>query len=405
MRLQTPGGHHLTYCTNIHPGESWTEVRDNLVRYVLPVRERVARGRPFGLGLRLSDRAARTLIQEQELSEFRVLLHEHDLYLFTINGFPYGTFHGQPVKEGVYLPDWLEPERLDYTNRLADILAAVLPEGVEGTISTVPGAFAPRVGGGADAVRMATAMAMHVAHLVRIRRAEGRHLSLAIEPEPCCYLETVSQTVNFFSRYLFGTEAVTTLAREVGLSPAAAEEALRQHLGVCFDTCHMAVEFEDPAAALATFERAGVRIAKVQVSAGLRVDLSNQDASKLAALRAFADDVYLHQVVERRADGTINRYLDLPDALAAAAESGAEGRREWRIHFHVPLFRERLGNFESTQRYTGELLALLRADPRCSHFEVETYTWDVLPDEFRQDDIVTAVARELDWTARQLHGG
>jgi sugar phosphate isomerase/epimerase len=371
---------------------------------VLPVRELVAPGEPFGLGLRLSARAAETLAEPAALAELRALLAAHGLYVFTLNGFPYGPFHGRPVKADVYLPDWIDPARLAYTNRLADLLATLLPDGVEGTISTLPGAFAPRVRDEADAARIADAMRAHVAHLVRVRAETGRRIALAVEPEPCCLLETVAGTVDFFTRHLFSRASVAALARDAGLADAAADAALRSHLGVCFDACHMAVEFEEPAAALAALDAAGIRIPKVQVSAGLRVVLGGgDDAAARAALARFADDVYLHQVVERRADGTLARYLDLPEALAAtAAGDAAGGTREWRVHFHVPLFRERLGAFESTQRDVRALLALLRARPDVAHYEVETYTWDVLPEEFRREGVVSAVARELAWAAAAL---
>lgn len=401
MRLRGPGNRNLTYCTNIHPGESWAEVRSNLARFVLPVRERVAPGEPFGLGLRLSGRAARELAGPGQLAEFRAFLREHGLYVFTLNGFPHGTFHGQPVKEEVYRPDWLEEERLAYTNQLADLLAALLPEGVEGTISTVPGAFAPRVSNEREAAEMAARMARHVHHLLRLRDSEVSRIALALEPEPCCHLETVSDAVDFFAEHLFGGAGVDTLAREAGLSRPAAEAALRTHLGICFDTCHMAVEFEDPADALARIDAAGIRLLKVQVSAGLRV--TRLDASTREALRAFADGVYLHQVVERGADGGLRRYLDLPDALAAAID-GEEEPREWRVHFHVPLFLRRLGAFESTQDYASEALALIRARADCQHYEVETYTWDVLPEEYRGGGIIAAVARELEWAMAHLGG-
>lgn len=394
---------HLTYCTNIHPGETWAEVRANLARYVVPVRERFAAGRPFGVGLRLSAEAAGVLAAPEALAELRAFLRAHDLYVFTINGFPYGTFHGRPVKEAVYLPDWLDPERLAYTDRLADVLAALLPEGVEGTISTVPGAFAPRVDGDAGAARMARALLAHVAHLVRLRAATGRRVALALEPEPCCFLETVAQAVDFFARHLLTPAAADAVAGATGLAPADAAAAIREHLGVCLDACHMAVEFEEPAEALDALGRAGIRVLKVQVSAGLRVPLSGRtgaDAAALAALGAFADDVYLHQVVERRADGTLVRRLDLPEALAA--EPGAAGPREWRVHFHVPLFRDSFGPFEGTQAYVAELLRLAAERSDCSHYEVETYTWDVLPPEYRREDVVSAVVRELEWTAGRL---
>jgi len=404
MRAHSPTV-HLSYCTNIHPGESWPEVRANLERYLVPVRERVAPGRPFGVGLRLSAESARTLATPEALDELRAFLRAHDLYVFTINGFPYGPFHGRPVKEQVYLPDWLDPERLAYTDQLADILAALLPEGVEGTISTVPGAFAPRVHGEADRARMAQALLDHVAHLVRLRATTGRRVALALEPEPCCFLETIAQAVDFFERYLFSAEAVEWVSSSTGLTRVAAATAIREHLGVCLDACHMAVEFEEPAKVLEALRAAEIRVPKVQVTAGLRVVLRDGDDATLDALGAFADDVYLHQVVERRADGTLTRHLDLPQALAAARAAKGQGTREWRVHFHVPVFRERYGAFLGTQEYVAELLRLVREGDVSEHFEVETYTWDVLPEEFRREGIVAGIAREVEWAGNSLGWG
>jgi len=393
---------HLSYCTNIHPGESWPEVRDNLERYLVPVRQRVAAGRPFGVGLRLSGESARALSEPATIAELRAFLEAHDLYVFTINGFPYGPFHGRPVKEQVYLPDWLDPERLDYTDRLADILAALLPDNIEGSISTVPGAFAPRVHGDGDQARMAEAMLAHVAHLVKLRGTTGRRVALALEPEPCCFLETIAETVTFFERHLLSAEAIARVSTSTRLSRADAEMAIRDHLGVCLDACHLAVEFEEPALVLDALAAAGIRVPKVQITAGLRVELREGDDSALDALGAFADDVYLHQVVERRADGTLVRHLDLPQALADARQTASSGDREWRVHFHVPVFRERYGAFEGTQGYVAELLTLIRDRDVSRHFEVETYTWDVLPEEFRREGIVAGIAREVEWAEARL---
>ncbi len=402
MRLAAPGRPHLTYCTNIHPGESWAEVRANLGRYVLAVRSRVAPDRAFGIGLRLSAQAAETLAEPRELDEFRKFLDQQRLYVFTINGFPYGPFHGVRVKEEVYLPDWLDEARLAYTDRLATLLGSLLPReaGLEGSVSTAPGAFRARVGGEADVARMADLMLRHVATLHRIREETGKTIALAIEPEPCCYLETVSETVAFFERWLFSRSAVSRFAELAGLDRGAAEVALRRHIGACFDACHMAVEFEEPRAALDAFPAAGIRIAKVQLSAGLAVSFDGKDAEALRALRPFAEGVYLHQVVERRG-GRLTRFLDLPEALHAAA-TAEPGRREWRVHFHVPLFRRELGPFLNTQDYLRDVLEVLAREDRSGHLEVETYTWDVLPEEYRREDIITAVVREIQWVIERL---
>ncbi|HMG54794.1 MAG TPA: metabolite traffic protein EboE [Kofleriaceae bacterium] len=365
------GGAHLTYCTNIHPGESWAEVEANLVRHVAQVKARVSPDAPFGVGLRLSARAARELAAGA-LPALRRLLADHALYVFTINGFPYGTFHGAPVKDSVYRPDWLEPERVAYTDLLADLLAELLPDGVDGTISTVPGCFRSR--GGDDALpAIADNLRRSADHLARIEAATGVRITLAIEPEPCCVIETIDQAIALFTDHLRGAGP---------------------HLGLCLDACHAAVEYEDLPAALARLRAAGVPVAKLQLSAGLR--LAPVDAAGRRAVARFADPVYLHQVVARRG-GELARYVDLPDALADPTPAD-----EWRVHCHVPIVRAELGAFASTQDSLAELLALHRRDPISSHLEVETYTWDVLPPELRDAPIADAVANELRWVIDQL---
>jgi len=395
MRLRAAGAPHLTYCTNIHPGETWAEVRANLARYTTAVKAEVAPDVPFGVGLRLSARAADELSAPAALDELRAFLAAEGLYVFTINGFPHGTFHGTAVKEQVYLPDWLDDRRLVYTDRLATLLATLLPDGVEGSVSTVPGAFKPRVRAPADAAAMAARMLRHVETLHAIRERDGQTVTLALEPEPCCHLETVAETVAFFETHLFSRSAVAAVGARTGLAPAAAEDLVRRHLTVCLDACHMAVEFEEVGAALGALACAGIRVGKIQVSAGLDVALTG---ATRAALAPFAEGVYLHQVVERGTSG-LERWVDLPDALAAA---GDDGSRDWRIHFHVPLFREQLGPFRNTQPWLRDLLDVVRTTPVSPHLEVETYTWDVLPAEFRQEPIVTAIARELRWVRERL---
>jgi sugar phosphate isomerase/epimerase len=397
-------GVHLTYCSNIHPGESWAEVRANVERHVVAVRDRLGPAGEFGIGLRLSARAAAELGEPAALAEFRELLGRERMYVFTINGFPYGTFHGARVKEDVYLPDWRDPERLRYTDRLADLLAELLPDAapgeppLEGSVSTVPGAFKPALEGPADVDRMVEHLLRHVGHLVRLRARTGKLVALALEPEPHCFLETIAEVVDFFTSRLHGAEAVRRISALTGLDGAAAGRALREHLGVCLDLCHAAVEFEDAADALRQLAGAGIRIPKMQISAGLRLPVL--DAESLAALRRFDDPVYLHQVVQRRPQGMV-RFADLPAALASL-DDGPTADREWRVHFHVPIFLDRLAPFASTQPFVREVLALHRASPVSKHLEVETYTWDVLPEAFRSGSVDAAIARELAWVREEL---
>ena len=399
MRLDPAGTCHLTYCTNIHAGESWAEVRENLGRYLTAVRQRLAPAADFGVGLRLSAAAAVDLATSDRLAEFRKFLAANRLYVFTLNGFPYGPFHGRPVKEGVYQHDWRTAERLDYTNQLADILAHLLPgeSGLEGTISTVPGGFKTDIEGPADVTAMVDNMVRHVGHLVALQARTGKTISLALEPEPCCFIETIDEAVDFFSHQLFAPATVERLAGLAGLDGPQAGAALRRHLGLCLDLCHAAVEFEDAAAAIAKLRRAGIRVGKMQISAGLR--FAAVDAATHELLRPFDDEVYLHQVVAR-SGGQLERYVDLSQAFAAPL--AADGESEWRVHFHVPIFLDDLGHFATTQDFIRQALALHREQAISPHLEVETYTWDVLPPAYRNVDVVSAIVRELDWVRREL---
>ncbi len=403
MRLDIAGRPHLTYCTNIHPGETWPAIRRNIEDYVLPVRNKVAPGAAFGIGLRLSGQAANTLAEPGELDTFRRFLHHHNLYVFTINGFPHGRFHGTEVKENVYLPDWLEDERLAYTDQLAYILATLLADhpDIEGSVSTVPGSFKPRAQSEEAVSRIAGQLLRHAATLHRLYKETGRIIACALEPEPCCLLETIAETVSFFKEHLFSAAAIRKFSQLTGLSRTRAEESLRRHLGICLDACHAAVEFEDPDDLLSRFRQADIRIAKIQLGAGLRIPVV--DGTALKALEPFAESTYLHQVVERNGS-ELTRYQDLPLALRTASESSKTGtdNREWRIHFHVPLFVNRLGPFENTQPFVSRLLRLQKERTPTTHLEVETYTWDVLPEEYRGMNVVDAIAREMQWVIGEL---
>lgn len=412
MRIETPGAPHLTYCTNIHPGETWPEVRAALAEHVPAVKARVSPGAPFAVGLRLSARAARDLRDPAETDRLCAFLREGSLYVPTINGFPHGVFHGAAVKEAVYLPDWRDPARLSYTDDLADLLARLPDGGADpASISTVPGAFRPEITGPSDVERMAVHLCMHAVHLHRLRERTGRTIVLALEPEPFCYLETAAEAVAFFEEHLFSRASTERFAALAGTSASLAEQALRRHLGVCYDACHGAVLHEDPRGALRALAGAGIRIGKLQITAGLEVDLASRGSDGAArralldALRPFAEGVYLHQVVSRAggpgAGDGLWRKLDLPEAIAAA-EQDPSVPPVWRIHFHVPVFREALGPFRNTQPFLRDLLAVVKEQSVSPVLEVETYTWDVLPPEHRTETVGEAIAREIAWVREGL---
>lgn len=390
---------HLTYCTNIHAGETWAEIFDGIRRHLPEIKSEFSPDAPLGLGLRLSAVAGETLCDPDIFAEFEAFLKDGDFYIFTLNGFPYGTFHGQPVKEGAYRPDWSDPARLSYTDTLADHLAKWLPEGMEGSISTVPGTYKSWVAGddGPEILSKITDnIIRHVAHLVEIQAKTGKTINLALEPEPCCLIETIEETIAFFNDHLFSDRAVALLAQLSGQSHAEAAAALRVHIGVCYDVCHAAVEFENARASLDALQGANIKISKLQLSSALRIPAVNSATS--AQLASMNEPIYMHQVVENK-NGNITRFSDLPDALATI--DNAQGA-EWRIHFHVPIFLEEMQDLGTTQQFLKDVLAIHSAAPVTKQLEVETYTWDILPDNYRTSGLSAAIARELSWVRDQL---
>lgn len=359
----------LTYCGNIHPGEGWADVLANLDGHARAVKAAVSPAAPFPLGLRISAEAAFT-VDDREAARFRDWCVREGFDVATLNGFPHGRFHGAGVKEKVYLPDWRSEERVAYTLRLAELLTAWLPlrgPSASGSISTVPIAFRAHWRDEDHALVRANLSAA-LWGLARLRDTSGHEIVLALEPEPGCLLETTDEAIAFLD----------TLALPASFSPL---------LGLCFDCCHQAVEFESAAESLAKLAAAGVRIGKVQISSALRAE-----RHELGALAAFDEPTYLHQVVARDAGGSLARFDDLPaffalpDALTRFTEA--------RVHFHVPIFAERAEGCGTTRAFLEEALPLL---PPETPLEVETYSWNVLPPAARAGSVAESIVRELRW--------
>ena len=377
VHVQIDHHHHLAYCTNIHPAETWEETLNALRDHTLKVRDQVAdAGAPYGIGLRLSAQAARELLEDDHLSIFQEWLARENCYVFTINGFPYGAFHRTRVKENVYRPDWSTPERLDYTCQLFDILARLAPASGEGSVSTLPGSFKSFQ---AEETLIFANLEACARHLEALSESSGLDLHLGLEPEPLGHFENTEDTLAFFERFL---------------AQSSQRDILLRRIGINYDTCHFAVEFDNCHQSLNSFRAAGLRISKVHLSNALAFDLG--DPAAVDAIRCFDEPVYLHQLIANQ--DPLLRFPDLPEFYASRPGTGGEAR----VHFHIPLYSEPTPPLRSTNSHVSDLLAYRRNHPDfCSHFEIETYTWGVLPAEL-QKPVVDQIAEEYRWTLAQL---
>lgn len=374
----------LTYCGNVHATSSVDAFVASLRTHAAPVAAHArANGRAFGLGSWWPRDVAAALSRDgADRERVREAMAELDLPLWTLNVFPHGDFHGEVVKTAVYEPDWAHEDRLLYTRDCAEAAAALVPAGTCVPLSTLPLGYVDR--GPADRRVMARNLARAASHLHALEQRTGVRCVLALEPEPFCLLETATAAATFLEQWIF----------DEGAWPTIAEGALRRHLGVCVDLCHLFVVGEDPLAALRDLAARGIAVPKVQVSSCLEV----RAASGLDDLLAFAEARYLHQTV-----GPGVRALDLPEVAARRAEfEAALAHGPVRTHYHMPLWWDRDGAFGSTRSELRRALAGLAQLPDPPLCEVETYTWSVLPEALRSAPLPDLLARELEFAAKHL---
>ena len=402
--MKTPLG-HLGYCTNIHAGETWGDHFAALQTAVPELKQRLSPDAPFGLGLRLSNVASEELEQPENLVAFQQWLSDTDCYVFTMNGFPFGSFHNTVVKDQVHAPDWTTEARVEYTKRLFRILSVLLPvdelgNAITGGVSTSPLSYRHWFEWEQPAARdyilsQTTQNVLDVvADLIRLHRQTDRLMHLDLEPEPDGVIETADEFIAWFTDYLIpmGLEQLT---EQFGLTDEAAETAICDHVRLCYDVCHFAVGYERPAEVLDKLKNYGLRVGKIQISAALKAEFPADEANREAVRQAFSqfnEPTYLHQVVVRTTSDGLLRFRDLPDALAALDNTHVE----WRSHFHVPIFVESYGVLQSTQDDIREVLRLQAERQFTNQLEVETYTWDVLPGELKLV-VVDSIEREMKW--------
>ena len=375
------------YCGNVHPGKTIEEVKQNLASHALEVKAQVRPNKQMNIGLWLSATAARELDDREAMLEFRDWLAQRDLLPYTLNGFPYGDFHQEIVKLEVYKPTWAEQERLDYTVRLAEILNAILPTGIDGTISTLPLGWP--INDGVSLIEdeqfwksCAGNLKRCAQSLDRIEQETGRNIFVCIEPEPGCILDTWDDIVGFFDQHLLtGDDA----------------QLIQKHIGVCHDVCHSAVMFEQQATAISEYQKAGIKIGKVQVSSAVVVDFESgtteQNQAKLQQLKGFAEPRYLHQTSVRVDDKTLF-YQDLSEAL----RTHPDPQGQWRVHFHVPIFSPSFGPIGTSQSDIIKCVnAIEDSGEPLPHFEIETYAWNVLPEPLKESNLADGIAKEIAW--------
>ncbi|WP_246230257.1 metabolite traffic protein EboE [Mucilaginibacter humi] len=292
---------HLTYCTNIHPGETWPAHFAALKQSFPGIKQQVSPDKPMGIGLRLSNQASTDLEKAENLFLLTQWLKENDAYVFTMNGFPYGEFHHTVVKDQVHAPDWTTKSRVDYTIRMFHILLSLLPKGMDGGISTSPLSYkywhktAEELKKAKDT---ATSNILLVAgELIRLRRATGVVMHPDIEPEPDGVLETGREYIDWYENELLplGRESIATRFK---IDTNEAEQLIKDHITLCYDVCHFAIGYEPHQQVIDELAAKGLKVGKIQISAALNATLpedTNLREPIKDAFERFDESTYLHR--------------------------------------------------------------------------------------------------------------
>ncbi len=366
---------------NVFSEKDWLGEDSVIRKKVLALRREVmgSDSADFAIGLWFDAATACEFRKSENLDNLKQWLSDNNLYVFTFNAFPYGDFHGRPVKKEVYLPDWTSDERLEYTCMVADILSELLPSGITGSISTLPGGYKDSIKSGTQIAKIAGNLLSAADYLWKIYLRTGKKIILGIEPEPDCLWENIPEFISFYNKFLFSR------TRE------------NKNIGMCYDTCHQEVLFSQPGQGMRDLIENGIPIAKIQMSAALKAP----SVRSKKALAKFADNVYLHQVRVAEKNGSISRYADLPEAMEEADRNSP-----WLVHFHIPVFSGKLsGGLVTAKEELEAVFEIIReGSVPCDNFEIETYTFSVLPENMRKAGVLKTIKKEYEWVRKKSYG-
>ncbi|VBA52896.1 hypothetical protein LAUMK191_02601 [Mycobacterium attenuatum] len=360
----------LSYCSNVVAADSLQSLEHQLLSVFAPARQRAGLER-LGVGLWLPAATMARLAEDRAArARLAAILADNGLAVVTMNAFPYGGFHGTSVKHKVYQPDWTTPERLAYTRLCAEVLSELLAGAQNGSISTLPLGWSDPWNDAAD-VKARQTLAALSDELRRIEQQTGHRIRLAVEPEPGCVIGSCRDAIGWFGRGGVDT----------------------RYIGLCLDTCHLAVMGENPAEVVAGLADIGIGVVKIQASNAIAIDNLAADGV-VEAFAEFAGSPYLHQVNGVDAGG--NRWFrdDLSLTDPSIPRTGSA-----RVHYHVPLHLSPPAPLSNTSHVLADVMAMLGTEalPQPADVEIETYTWEVLPTSLRMGSLADDIAAEIGW--------
>ena len=402
MKLGSYKQFDLTYCSNIYSGDTWQEIFLNLKENIPKLSTKLSQNEAFGIGLRLSNNAASELLENNNLLIFEQWLNNNNYYIATINGFVYGDFYKTNIKEKVYQPDWTTIERINFNFKLIEILRRLDATQKDVGFSTSPLGY--KFSQDINNKKLFNDLVVYhlfslVKKLIQINQEQGKTIHIDFEPEADCRLENIEDIIDFFEKFLL-VDLASKLAQELNISLTKAKNHILKHIRICYDICHQAVQFEDHIKNFEKLNNYGIEIGKIQLSSALEIRVQKNKLDNLKKdLNKFRDNIYLHQVVIKKLDSSFIKYRDVPEALEKFEDINES---LWRIHYHLPIFAENYNNFFTTSKEIKTIINVIKYSSIVSCLEIETYTWEILPEALKLD-LISSIVREYEWIIKQFN--
>jgi hypothetical protein len=382
----------LSYCTNIHFGESWEEVFYILKFHSRKLRNAFLKMDQFGIGLRLSNSSIINLSKSSFFFDFLFWLKINNFYIKSVNGFPYSFFGSNYIKDNVYLPDWSNFKRYIYSRRIIILFSNFLNKNNFGGISTLPLSykyFFCNYSYNNLYIKSIKYLYSLLILLNDIYVNNKIFIHLDIEPEPDCVVSNTLDYINFFKKWLLDRIILYFLKKKIHMF-------ILNYFRICFDICHSSVEFESICQSFNSIFLFNIKFGKFQISSSLKIDKMNFYNSYVFSY--LPETPYIHQVYGKTFYDNIITYKDISLAHILLYKKKIV---EYRIHYHVPIFFDKYEIFESTQQYIIEFFKLLKKRNAFYIFEIETYTFDILPCYLKLN-ILYSLKREYDWVIKNL---
>jgi len=367
---------HLSYSLNVYNLSSLNDIIklcDNEISYIRNSLN--YKNTPFALGLWLNAQVANELQNNDNLKLFGEYLKKKNYYISTINAFPFKHFHYKIVKENVYLPDWSELSRVEYTKDIIRILANLLPHNIVGSISSLPGGYKYRFNQN-KIEKMKKNIIDIGKYLYQIYEQTGKKIILSFEMEPDCYWENVKDFIIFYNKL-----------KEI-------HKNITPFIGVCYDTCHQEIVTPDNHTGLDLLLENRIPIGKIQFSAALYAP-NSQSRDELKSLK-FLESIYLHQTISIK-NNQSTRWADLIKPVEKNIDNLI-------IHFHTPIFLDKLTEhlFVKKKELIYVLGKLKSGECECENLEIETYTYNLIQSILNEDTIEKFISKEYQWIINQL---